>query len=295
MASPQLDGLVANLRAMGPFTGDIAAMRKMLDRSPAYPQPADITFTEVDAGGVPAEWVIPDSAEPGRAIVYCHGGGYATGSPAGFRGLTTHLARSSRSRVLAIDYRLAPEHPYPAALDDALAAYRYAVADHSPANVAVAGDSSGGGLVLSALIALRDAGDPLPAAAACLCPWTDLMMSGRSIEGNAETDVMVRAESLAMFADAYLGSTNRMTPTVSPLFADPSGLPPLLLEVGATEILVDDTMRFAVKADAAGVHVTLVIHDDGFHVWHSFADMVPEAKDAITGVGAWLDKHLGSA
>lgn len=296
MASPQLDALLKNLRVAGGFDGDVMTMRKMLDRAPAYPPPPDITFDPVDAGGVPAEWVSPEASAPGPAIVYCHGGGYATGAPATFRSLTSHLARATRTRVLAVDYRLAPEHPYPAALDDALAAYRYAVAGgHSPDQIALVGDSSGGGLVLGALVALRDAGEPLPATAVCLCPWTDLTLSGASIETNAGSDVMVRAATLTMMADAYLGETEATTPTASPLFAELAGLPPLLIQVGAQEILLDDAKRLAERAAAAGVEVTLEVSDDGFHVWHSFADMLPEARDAIDRIAAYLDQKLGAA
>lgn len=293
MASPQLDAFVANLRAAGGFDGDLMAMRRMLDRAPAYQQPPDVTFDTVTAGGVPAEWVTPEGFDAGRAIVYCHGGGYATGAAATFRSLTSHLARATRVRVLAVDYRLAPEHPYPAALDDALAAYRSLLADHSPEDIAFVGDSSGGGLVLGALVALRDAGDPLPAAAVCLCPWTDLTLSGGSLETNAASDVMVRAATLRLMSDAYLGSVEATTPTASPLFADLAGLPPLLIQVGAGEILLDDAKRLAERAAASGVDVTLDVADDGFHVWHSFADMLPEAREAIAQVAAYLDTRLG--
>lgn len=294
MASPQLEGLLANLRAGGPFTGDLMAMRKMLSRTPAYPQPPDIKWESVEAGGVGAEWVTPNDAVPGRTIVYCHGGGYATGSPEVFRSLTTHLARAARARVLAVDYRLAPEHPYPAAVEDALTAYRYVVAaGNAPADIALVGDSSGGGLVLATLIALRDQGDELPATAVCLCPWTDLTLSGASIEANAETDPMVQARTLALMADAYVGSGDRTTPTVSPLFAELAGLPPLLIQVGAGELLLDDAKRLANEAGAAGVDVTLEIAPDGFHVWHSFADLLPEARDAIAQIASYIDSRLG--
>ncbi len=296
MASTELEGLIKNIRAAGSFEGDLMAMRKMMSRAPAYPKPADVTWEPVDAGGVPAEWVIPDDCEPGRALVYFHGGGYATGTLESTRALCSHVARAARARLLSVDYRLAPENPFPAALDDALAAYRYVIsAGFAPQSVAICGDSSGGGLALATLIALRSAGDPLPAAGACMSPWTDLSLSGPSVQANLETDPMVSATSLNLMADAYLGEADRRTPTASPLFADLAGLPPLFLQVGAGELLVDDSKRFAERAQEAGVEVTLEIWDDVFHVWQGFADMVPEGRDAVAGIGAFIQERLGAS
>jgi acetyl esterase/lipase len=229
-------------------------------------------------------------------VVYLHGGGYATGSAETFRSLSTHLARATRSRVLAVDYRLAPEHPYPAALEDAIASYRFVrSAGFAPDQVALVGDSSGGGLALGTLVALRDRGEPLPGCAVCLCPFTDLTLSGASLEANADTDPMVSAATLALMADAYLGDLDRRTPCASPLFADLNGLPPLLVQVGSGELLLDDATRFADRAEAAGVDVTLEPWDEVFHVWHSFADLLPEAREAIARVGTYVDQRLGGA
>jgi phosphinothricin tripeptide acetyl hydrolase len=294
MASKQLDGLMESFRAAGSFDGDLLSMRKMMSRAPAYPKPDDITWEPVHAAGVPAEWVTPAEREPGRAIVYFHGGGYATGSVEAFRSLSSHLARATRARVLAVDYRLAPEHPFPAALDDAIAAYGFVISSgYAPDHVALVGDSSGGGLVLGTLVALRDRGETLPATAVCICPWTDLTLSGASVQANTDTDPMVNARTMAMMADAYLGDHDRRTPTASPLYADLSGLPPLLLQVSAGELLVDDSKRLAERATEAGVEVTLEVWDDGFHVWHSFADLLPEARDAIARIGTHVDQSVG--
>ena len=294
MASPELRRFVESVRAAGSFSGDLMAMRKMLSRAPAYPKPADISWEPVDAAGVPAEWVIPDDCVAGRAVVYLHGGGYATGTLDSSRALSCHLARATRARVLAVDYRLAPEHPFPAAVEDALAAYRFVrSAGHAPGELALCGDSSGGGLALASLVALRDLGEPMPAAGVCLSPWTDLTLSGESIQANAATDPMVSATTLALMADAYLGELDRRSPTASPLFADLAGLPPLLVQVGAGELLLDDSKRLAERAQAAGVDVTLERWDDVFHVWHAFADLLPEARDAIAAIGAYLDRRLG--
>ena len=294
MASKELEKLVEAIRAAGSFEGDLMTIRKMMSQTPAYPKPEDITWEPVDAAGVPAAWVIPDDCVPGRAVVYFHGGGYATGTVDSARALCSHLARATRARLLAVDYRLAPEHPFPAAIDDAVAAYRFATsAGSAPEATALCGDSSGGGLALATLVALRDLGEPLPRTAVCISPWTDLTLSGTSLQTNRDADPMVSAATLGLMADAYLGDVDRRSPTASPLFADLAGLPPLLLQVGSSELLLDDTTRFADRAEAAGVDVTLEIWDDVVHVWHSFADFLPEARDAIAQIASYVDQRLG--
>ena len=168
--------------------------------------------------------MIPDDCEPGRALVYLHGGGYATGTLESTHALCSHLARATRARLLAVDYRLAPEHPFPAAVDDAVTAYRFAIsAGYAPEAIALCGDSSGGGLALATLVGLRELGDPMPATAICMSPWTDLTLSGASLEPNRDADPMVSAATLALMADAYLGEVDRRSPTASPLFADLAG------------------------------------------------------------------------
>ena len=227
--------------------------------------------------------------------MYFHGGGYATGTLDSARSLFTHVARTARARLLAVDYRLAPEHPFPAAVDDAIAAYRFAIASgHEPEAIALCGDSSGGGLALATLVALRDHGERLPAAAVCMSPWTDLTLSGASLQANKDSDPMVSATTLALMADAYLGESDRRAPTASPLFADLTGLPPVLVQVGSGELLADDAIRFAERAREAGVDVTLDLWDDVFHVWQAYADLLPEARDAIAQIGTYVDQHLGA-
>jgi monoterpene epsilon-lactone hydrolase len=296
MASSELQRFLERIRTAGSFDGDLASMRTMMSRAPAYPKPDDITWDPVDAAGVPAEWVTPDRCVPGRAVVYLHGGGYSTGTLDSARPLFSHLARAARARLLAVDYRLAPEHPFPAAVDDAVTAYRFAIsADHAPNDVVLCGDSSGGGLALATLVALRDLGDPLPGAAICLSPWTDLTLSGASLQSNRDADPMVSASTLGLMADAYVGDDDRRSPTASPLFADLTGLPPLLLQVGSSELLFDDTTRFAERAEGAGVDVTVQVWDDVFHVWQASADLLPEARDAIARIGTYVDERIGSA
>jgi acetyl esterase/lipase len=293
MASQQLQALLEGMRAAGPYEGDLLSMRKMMSRMPAYPKPDDMTWEKTDAAGTPAMWLNPDNGEPGRVIVYLHGGGYSTGRVEKYLALGSHLARAARARVLAVDYRLAPEHPFPAAIEDALAAYRFARSSgYAPEQIALAGDSSGGGLVLGTLIELRDRGEPMPRTAICLCPWTDLTLSGASLESNADRDPMIRKSTLTMMAQAYLGELDRRTPTASPLFADLAGLPPLLVQTGSSELLFDDAMRLAERAEAAGVDVTLQIFDDTFHVWQSFADHLPEAQDAMACIASHVDDQL---
>jgi acetyl esterase/lipase len=296
MASPQLDRVIGMMRKADPLaSGDLMTIRKIIERTPAYPKPDDITWEAIDAGGVPAEWVIPDDCEPGRVIVYFHGGGYATGTIHANRGLCSHIARAARARVLSVDYRLAPEHRFPAAVNDALTAYRFILSEgYAPENVALGGDSSGAGLVLGTLVALRDGGEPLPGTAICLCPWTDLTLSGATVEANRDEDPMVRASVLALMAEAYLGEADPRSPTASPLFADLAGLPPLLVQVGTAELLLDDSRRFAERARAAGVDVTLEVWDDMIHVWHSFADILPEGREAVARIGSYVDECLKS-
>jgi phosphinothricin tripeptide acetyl hydrolase len=297
MASAELQRLIAMMRAADPMASDdLMTIREVMRRAPAFRKPDDISWEPVDAGGVPSEWIVPDVAEPGRVIVYFHGGGYATGSAETFRGLCCHLARASRARVLNVDYRLAPEHRFPSAVDDAITAYRFAIsAGYHPERMALAGDSSGAGLVLGALVALRDDGSELPAAAVCLSPLTDLTLSGASLRAKREVDPMVRESVLRLMIDAYLADADPRSPTASPLFADVRGLPPVLIQVGTAELLLDDSTRFAEQAEMAGVDVTLEVWDDMIHVWQSFADFLPEAKDAVARIGSFVDDHVGQA
>jgi phosphinothricin tripeptide acetyl hydrolase len=249
-----------------------------------------IPVVVTEAGGVPAEWI---GAGGQAVIVYLHGGGYCIGSLDTHRPMLTHLAHATAGRVLAVDYRLAPEHPHPAALDDALAAYRSVLAQGvAPSQVVLAGDSAGGGLTLATLVALRDAGDPLPAAGVCLSPWADLTQSGATVASNADADPMVRASDLDRWAEAYRGEADAAAPLISPLWADLHGLPPLHIEVGTTEVLLDDARRVAGRAGTAGVDVNLVEREDMIHVWHFFAGVVPEADVGIARVARFVASHV---
>lgn len=295
MASEALTRVLEMLRA-NPLQGDLAQMRANMERgAEATPLPSDVKIAPVSANGVSAEWVIAPGARDDRALVYVHGGGYAMGSLATHRALCARLSRLARMRVLNVAYRLAPEHPHPAAVEDAVAALRWLYAQgFAPSRVAIGGDSAGGGLTLATLLALRDAGGPLPAAGVCISPWTDLSASGDSIRTKASVDPMVTEGPLRQMAAAYLGGKDPRTPLASPLFADLRGLPPLLVQVGEAELLLDDATRLASRARDAGVDVTLEVWEGMFHVWHAFADMLPEAAHACERIAAWLEPRLST-
>lgn len=272
---------------------DIHAMRAEAIGLPPYPNPEDITWQSVDAGGVPAEWNIPERCEGDRIVLYVHGGGYATGDVNLYRPLCSNLARACRARVLSVDYRLAPEHPFPAALEDTLSAYRTLVSEGTDVkNLVMAGDSAGGGLTIGTLVALRDAGDRLPALGICLSPWFDMTLSNPAIDALSDVDPMVDRRMLEVFRDAYLNGADPETPTASPLHADLEGLPPLLIQVGGAEVLVGEAGEFAERATAAGVDVTYEPWADMIHVWHMFADQLSEAREAIDRIGRFVDERL---
>jgi acetyl esterase/lipase len=271
---------------MGPLT---VAERRAASESFASPPPPGTTVDPTDAGGVPAEWVTAAGVTASHVLLYLHGGGYQGGSPAMLRNLVAHISAAARCRVLSVDYRLAPEHPFPAAVDDTLAAYRYLLrAGTSPAAIAIGGDSAGGGLTLAAMVALRDAGDPLPAAAVVMSPWTDLALTGESVRTRVDVDVMIKPAGARESAETYLAGADPRHPYASPLYAELRGLPPLLIHVGDAEVILDDSTRFATKARAAGVDVTLEVWDEMPHVWHAFVGVLPESAQAIERIGAWL-------
>jgi epsilon-lactone hydrolase len=295
MPSDALKFVVDMLRNAPAVAGDdVLAMRANMEKAvAAVPVPQGVAFTRVRANGVPAEWTVADGARADVAIVYFHGGGYVMGSLDTHRGLCARLSQSARARVLSVDYRLGPEHPHPAAVDDAVAAVRFARASGiAPGRTAVAGDSAGGGLTLATLVALRDLGDPAPAAGLCISPWTDLAMTGASLVTKAAEDPMVHPDHLRLMAKAYLGARDAKAPLASPLYADFSGLPPLLLQVGSAEVLLDDAVRVAERARKAGVEVDLRVWPDMFHVWHAFAQILPEGQQAVDEMAAFLEERL---
>jgi acetyl esterase/lipase len=256
------------------------------------PTPDDVACEPVDAGGVPAEWIAAPGAQADRVVLYLHGGGYVIGSINTHRELASRVSRESQARALSIDYRLAPENPFPAGLEDATAAYRWLLSTGvEPTRVVVAGDSAGGGLTLATLLALRDAGAPLPAAGVCLSPWTDLEGTGDSARPGAVDDPMVTLEGLVEMGRHYLGGADPRNPLAAPLYADYTGLPPLLIQVGTREILLDDATRVAERAKQCGVDVTLEPCDGLIHVWQAFGPAVPESQEAVARIGEFIRKH----
>ena len=259
-----------------------------------FPLAADVKIEAVDAGGVPAEWVrVPQSREE-CVILYVHGGGYVIGSLATHRSLVSRLARAAQARSLSVDYRLAPEHPFPAAVEDATAAYRWLLGSGVEASrVVIAGDSAGGGLTLAALLALRDAGDPLPGAGVCLSPWTDLEGTGASAQPGGADDPLLDLEGLREMGRHYLAKGDPRHPRAAPLYGDYAGVPPLLIQVGTRELLLDDARRVADKARAAGVDVELEEWEGLIHVWQMFGDGIPEAVEAVSKIGEFVRKRAG--
>lgn len=262
----------------------------------AFPVPDEAQITPVEANGVPGEWVEMPGAAADRAILYLHGGGYVIGSPKTHRALTTKLAEAAGTKLLAIDYRMGPEDPCPAAIEDAVAAYRHLLDQgYAPARLAISGDSAGGGLTMATLVALRDQGLPLPAAGAPISPWVDLTGDSATMETRADADPMVQREGLRQMAAHYLGGRDPKDPEASPLFADLAGLPPLLVQVGDHETLLDDSRSLAEKAKAAGVEVDLEVWPEMIHVWHMFHFMLPEGTQALDKIGAFLQEKWAGA
>jgi epsilon-lactone hydrolase len=272
----------------------VPSMRKQLDRYGGR-FPEGVTGTPVDVDGTPAVWVADERAVDDAVVLYLHGGGYVAGSVASHRNLLGHLARAMGCRVLALEYRLAPEHPHPAAVEDSTAAYRWLVAQGiEPGRIVIAGDSAGGGLTVATLIALRDAGDPLPAAAVPISPWVDMEGAGESITSRAEVDPMVSGAALRNIALLFLGDGgDPHDPLAAPLHADLTGLPPLLVHVGDHEVLLDDATRLAANAEEAGVDVTLEVWPEMTHVWHGSAGYVPEADAAIARIAEFARPLVG--
>lgn len=254
-----------------------------------------LTGTHVEkvvAGGVPGEWISFADSDPDRVLLYLHGGAYCLGSCDSHRDLVARICAASGVRALLIEYRLAPEHVFPAAVEDALSAYHWLLTNGTrPEHIVVAGDSAGGGLTLALLAALRDKGDPLPAGAACLSPWTDVEGTVESRTTRAEIDPWISADAINFVATLYSGEEDVRHPLISPLYADPHSFPPLLIHVGSDEILHDDSTRFAEQAQAAGVAVQLHIWEGMWHVFQAFAYVLPDGQQAIEEIGDFIRRQ----
>jgi acetyl esterase/lipase len=254
----------------------------------------DIRCEPCDLNGVPGEWVSAPEAAADRVLLYFHGGGYYRGAIDTVREMVSRMSRAAGVRALPIDYRLAPEHPFPAAVEDTVTAYRWLLDNgYQSQNIAVGGDSAGGGLTVALLINARDTGLPLPAAGICLSPWVDLAQSGDSYATKATEDPSITKAYLDKYADLYLHGADAKSPLASPLYADLHGLPPLLLQVGTAEVLLDDAVVLAARARAAGVTVELDEWEQMTHVWQNNGAELPESQEAIARIGTFIKQCLG--
>lgn len=272
----------------------IQEQRVVMEATFLAPLPDDVKYLHVDAGGVSAEWISVPESRADRVLFYLHGGGYVKGSLNTHREMTSRLARVMSARALSVDYRLAPEHPFPAAVDDATTAYRWLLAEGivEPSGIIIAGDSAGGGLAISCLVALRDAEEPMPALVVCIAPWTDMEGTGESLREMTDEDG-INPETIHLMAEAYIGDTDPREPLASPIHADLTGLPPLLIQVSITEALYSDATRLAERARECGVETEMEAWEDMTHVWHMMARLIPEGREAIEDIGRFVRKRLG--
>ena len=292
MPSPQLQMAIDAMKSLARKVGaSVPDMRAAMEELAAPPDP-DVKSERVIANGVNAEWITAPGSVADRAVLYLHGGGYVTGSLRTHRDLMGRICRAAQARVLGLDYRLAPEHPFPAAVDDALAGYRFLLGQGlSPKRIVLAGDSAGGGLALATLVAARDGSLALPAAAVCLSPWTDLEGTGESMKTRMHLDPIGSPEGIRLLAQFYLAGKDPRTPLAAPLHANLKGFPPLLIQVGDHEVLLDDSTRLADRARDAGVQVKVEIWPEMIHVWQLFASFLPEGQQAIAGIGKFIREH----
>ena len=295
--SPQLDEVMRMYKEFGEKAGQVSTIDELraltVEFLAPFPPAADVRREPVDAGGVPGEWIISPGAADDKVLFYLHGGGHTFASADTHAGMASRIAKAADVRALATDYRLAPENPFPAGLEDAMKTYRWLLAQgYQPKKIAIAGDSSAGGLTLSTLVALRYFGEPLPACGVPLSPWTDLEGIGESMTTNKELDPFVQRETIQFLAPMFVGDRDLRTPLAAPLYADMTGLPPLLIQVGGTETMLDDATRMADRAKAAGVDVTLEVWEDMVHDWQIFAPILPEGQQAIDRIGEFIRKNM---
>jgi acetyl esterase/lipase len=287
---------IRRLLVAKPRPTTLVERRERLDEiGSAYGVAADISFEATHIGGVEAEWSATSGCDASRVLIYFHGGGYCSGSIRSHREMAAEAGRAAGIKTLTVGYRLAPEHPYPAALQDVMAVYDALLASSlSGSRIAVGGDSAGGNLTLALMLSLRDAGKPLPACGWLVSPWTDLAMTGDTLATKANVDPIISKTYLQELAHGFLGGTDPKLPLVSPLYADLGGLPPLLIQVGSAETLLDDAVRLAARAGAEDVRVTLEVWPHMIHAWHLWAAKLESGRKALTSAGAFISAHVRS-
>ena len=298
MSTEQREKLEAILRQSAfPAGRDISEQRRLLrEVTAAQPLPADVTVTAAALGGVPTAEITVGGIEPRQVVLYFHGGVYVMGDAASAADLASQVGRQAGAKVISVDYRLAPEHPYPAAVDDALAAYEALLHDGiASSDIAFAGESAGGGLAVATLVNARDHGLPLPAAALVMSPYADLTLAGATMDTKREADVLMSRENLQSRVTDYTSGHDPALGLISPVFADLSGLPPLIIQAGTHEVLLDDAVRLARQAATADVEVTLDITPRVPHVFQTFYPILDEAAAALGRAGQFLSAHLAAA
>jgi epsilon-lactone hydrolase len=298
VSTEQRETLDAILRQSAfPAGSDVSEQRRLLrELLSAQPLPADVTVTASALGGVPTAEITVDGIEPRRVVLYFHGGVYVMGDAFLAADLASQVGRRTHARVISVDYRLAPEHPYPAAVDDALAAYGALLRDGiAPSDIAFAGESAGGGLVIATLVNARDQGLPLPAAAFVMSPYADLTLAGTTMETRREVDPLLSREALQARVADYTSGHDAALGLISPIFADLSGLPPLIVQAGTHEVLLDDAVRLAQQSAAADVEVTLDITPGVPHVFQAYYPILDEATAALDRAGQLLSAHFAAS
>ena len=298
MSAEQRENLEAILRQSAfPADADVSELRRLLrELTSAQPLPAGVTVTAAALGGVPTAEITVDGVEPRHVVLYFHGGVYVLGDAFQAAGLASQVGRRTRAKVISVDYRLAPEHPYPAAVDDALAAYEALLNNGTaPSDIAFAGESAGGGLAVATMVSARDHGLPLPAAAFVMSPYADLTLAGETMDTKREADPLLSRDNLQARVPDYTAGQDAAVGLISPVFADLSGLPPLIIQVGTHEVLLDDAVRLARQAAIADVEVTLDITPQVPHVFQAYYPILDEAAVALDRAGQLLSAHLVSA
>src|SRR5215217_7184107 len=298
VSTEQRENLEAILRQSAfPFDSDVSEQRRLLrEFASAQPLPADVTVTAAALGGIPTAEITIDGIEPRHVVLYFHGGVYVIGDAFQAADLASQVGRRTRAKVISVDYRLAPEHPYPAAVDDALAAYEALLeGGTAPSDIAFAGESAGGGLAVATLVNARDHGLPLPAAALVMSPYVDLTLAGATMETKREVDALMSREGLQPRVSDYTAGQDAAFGLISPIFAELSGLPPLSIQAGSHEVLLDDAIRLARQAATADVEVTLDITPRVPHVFQAYYPILDEAAAALDRAGQLLSAHLASA